>query len=332
MTDVIHFYKNKRILITGGAGAIGHKLALGLYAIGAKIIILDNFSSGFNTAKSRNIRLYRGSILNRKLLEKILKQRIDIVFHLAANFANQNSVDHPYKDLTVNGEGTLLLLDFARRYGVKKFIFNSSSCVYSNGDTLLKEQKSSLRLDTPYAIHKLLGEMYCDYFTHYYGFNTLKLRIFNVFGPGEKPGKYRNVIPNFLRLGLLKKSLPITGTGNEIREFNYVDETAKKIAYLGAHNTKAADVYNISGGTILTIKKLAKTVNTLVGNPAGITFFPRRKWDVTTKRVADITKLRKSGYFKNKSVNKLFKQGVKSNDFESQLKETASFIKKAIKR
>ena len=148
----------KTVLITGGAGAIGSNLAKSLLDKAMKIIIIDDMDSGYEYLIPDNpkISLIKKSILDESSLIEAFETNIDIVFHLAANFANQNSIDNPQKDLLVNGMGTLKLLEKAKMYNVNKFIFASSSCVYGNVDGEIHENITDFKLDTPYAITKLL--------------------------------------------------------------------------------------------------------------------------------------------------------------------------------
>jgi nucleoside-diphosphate-sugar epimerase len=330
MTDLRTFYKGTPVLVTGGAGAIGGRLIEALKLLGAKIIVVDDLSSGINIPKGKNVTFYKGTILNERLLKRVFKHDIDVVFHLAANFANQNSVDHPLKDLMVNGWGTYDLFDRSVKSGVQKFVFASSSCVYAAGGTRagFAETRPSPILDTPYATHKMLGELYANYFHHSFGLPTLTVRIFNTFGPGEQPGKYRNVIPNFIKIALGKKPLPITGTGDEVREFNYVDDTVAKLLYLATRKTTPNTVYNLCGGRSKRIIDLAKAINRLTKNPAGVLFFPPRSWDHVRVRVGNATKLRRTGYFENPSVRWLLHTLDSPHTFDAQLKATIAFVKK----
>src|SRR5208337_2767149 len=135
-------------------------------------------------------------------------------------------VDHPEADLMVNALGTMRTLSYASLAGVERFVFASSGCsVYGSQAPLpLKEDYVSLHLDTPYQINKLVGELYCNYFCNRFELPVAIARYFNVYGPGEVPGKYRNVIPNFIWLALREQSLPITGTGEETRDFTFVED------------------------------------------------------------------------------------------------------------
>ena len=191
------------ILVTGGAGAIGSNLVASLLKEGHKVIVLDDLSSGHKRNISEAAVFFQGSILNEELLEEVFQNaKIDYVLHLAALFANQNSVDHPTLDLSVNGLGTLNILEKSLKYGVQKVVYTSSSCVYGNDPIMNEDKPLNGILDTPYAITKLLGEQYCKFFSKCNGLNTVIVRLFNCYGPGEIPGKYRNAIPNFFSTAL----------------------------------------------------------------------------------------------------------------------------------
>ena len=165
--DVMSKYSNKRVLITGGAGCIGSNLTKALLkADPEKIVVLDDLSaaSEWNIPKDAKVLFIRGSILDEEAMKRAFSFRPHFVFHLAAHFANQNSVDHPETDLLVNGLGTLRALEYANLAGVERFVFASSGCsVYGSKAPLpLKEDYVSLHLDTPYQMNKLVGELYCN--------------------------------------------------------------------------------------------------------------------------------------------------------------------------
>ncbi len=192
-------------------------------------------------------------------LKRAFSEKPDYVFHLAALFANQNSIDHPETDLMVNGMGTLRVLLYSNRNDVDKFIFASSGCsVYGSQAPLpLKEDFVSLHLDTPYQITKLLGELYCNFFHDYYGLPVAIGRFFNVYGPGEIPGKYRNVIPNFIYWALHGQPLPITGTGEETRDFTFVEDIVEGVLRLGVIPEAVGEAVNLASGTETKIIDLA---------------------------------------------------------------------------
>ncbi|MCR4393760.1 MAG: NAD-dependent epimerase/dehydratase family protein [Dehalococcoidales bacterium] len=290
-------YEGKKVLITGGAGCIGSNLTRALVRAGAgKIFVLDDLSAAekWNVPESPNVSFIRGSVLDEEVLKRVFFQKPDYVFHLAAHFANQNSVDNPETDLLVNGLGTLKILEYSRLATVSRVVFASSGCsVYGSQAPLpLKEDFVSLHLDTPYQITKLLGELYCYFFHNYYGLPVAIARYFNVYGPGEIPGKYRNVIPNFIWWALHKKPLPITGTGEETRDFTFVEDIVDGTLRLGVFPEAVGEAFNLASETETRIIDIARIVNELTQNDGGIEFVPRRDWDKITRRRASIEKAR----------------------------------------
>jgi nucleoside-diphosphate-sugar epimerase len=296
--EVLAHYTNKRILITGGAGCIGTNLTSTLLkAEPEKIIIIDDFSASYewNIPKDSRVVLIRGSILDEEKMKRAFSYKPHYVFHLAAHFANQNSVDHPETDLLVNALGTLKTLEYANLVGVEKFVFASSGCsVYGSQAPLpLREDFVSLHLDTPYQINKLVGELYCNYFYDYYKLPVVIARYFNVYGPGEVPGKYRNVIPNFMWWAMHEQPLPITGTGEETRDFTFVEDIVDGTLRMGVVKEAVGEAINLASGTETRIIDLANWINEITGNKAGIVYKERRNWDKAIRRRASIEKAKK---------------------------------------
>ena len=277
------------ILVTGGAGAIGSYLVKELCKTDEKIIVIDDLSSGYleNLPQSPRLEFVNASVLDNNALDYIFNQNIELVYHLAANFANQNSVDFPEKDLLTNGLGTLRLLEYAHKMGVQRFIYSSSSCVYGNREERLSENLREYSLDTPYGITKLLGERYVTYFHQHYGLPTVIIRYFNTFGPGEYPGKYRNVIPNFFYKAMHKQPLVITGDGEETRDFNYIANSVDGTLRAAQSQRAIGNTYNLASGKATRIIDLAQKINALTGNPAPVQFLERRSWDSIKNRCAD---------------------------------------------
>ena len=180
-------YEGEIILVTGGAGAIGTNLCSALSDAGAKmVIILDDLTSGsvWNIPQRKNIMFVEGSVTDDICLKRVFFERPSYVFHLAAFFANQNSIDYPEKDLHINGLGTLKTLEYSLFNNVKKYVYASSGCsIYGSTAPLpLTEEYMSLHLSTPYQITKMLGELYCNFFIHHYDLKIVKTRFFNSFG------------------------------------------------------------------------------------------------------------------------------------------------------
>lgn len=286
-------YKDEIVLVTGGAGAIGSNLTRTLSEAGAKlVIVLDDLSSGFewNVSSMGNIMFVKGSVVDDISLKRVFGEEPQYIFHLAAFFANQNSIDYPEKDISTNGLGTLKLLEYANLCRAKKFIYASSGCsIYgSHAPMPLKEEFMSMNLSTPYQITKMLGELYCNFFYNHYQLPVVKTRFFNSYGPGEVAGQYRNVIPNFIYWAMKEIALPITGTGDETRDFTYVGDIVDALLRAGCSNKAIGQEMNIASGSEIKIIDLAQRINELVGNKAGLRFVERRRWDTKPRLLASI--------------------------------------------
>ena len=297
MEAYLEYYHGKIILITGGAGLIGSNLARHLADLGAGlVIILDDLSAGYewNIPRRGNILFIKGSVTDETVLKRVFHENPVVVYHLAAFFANQNSVDYPERDLQVNGLGTLRVLQYATLARVRRLVYASSGCsIYGSQAPLpLREEFVSLHLTTPYQITKMLGELYCNFFHHHYGLPVVKTRLFNVYGPGEVPGQYRNVIPNFIYWALNGMPLPIAGLPDATRDFTYVDDIVDGLLRAGYYEQCIGREMNLASGREVRIIELAELVNRLTGNSAGVTLVPRRRWDTKARVWASIERAR----------------------------------------
>lgn len=285
----------KRILITGGAGFVGRNLCNHL-AKNYKVIVIDDLSSGYLKYLNSKIIFIKGTLNNKKILTKAFKFKPQYVIHLAALFANQNSVENPKKDLNVNGLGIINLFEFCKVYKVKKIIYSSSSCVYGNSSNM-KESNTNLNPSTPYAITKLVGEYYSKFWSEYYNLNIIVIRLFNVYGPGDLPGKFRSVVPNFFYNAINNKTLIITGNGDETRDYTFIKDVVLITEKLLTTKTKKFDIINIGSGKSTKILKIAKKINKITKNTKKITFIKARKWDDVINRKSNNKKLKY--YFKS---------------------------------
>jgi UDP-glucose 4-epimerase len=296
MTGTSYDFDGKLVLVTGGAGAIGSNLTRALATAGARVIILDDLSSSdrWNIPSIPGVLFVEGDILDEVKLKRVFFERPNIVFHLAAFFANQNSVDHPERDLMVNGMGTLRLLEYSVLTGVDRFVYASSGCsIYGSSAPLpLYEDFVSLHLSSPYQITKMLGELYCNFFINHHDLKVVKPRFFNSYGPGEVPGQYRNVIPNFIYWAMKGQPLPITGTGEETRDFTYVEDIVDGLMKSATLEIAIGKEYNLASGVETRIIDLAHMINEITGNQAGINFVQRRKWDTKPRLLASIDRAR----------------------------------------
>ena len=289
MEDYKKHYEGKTILITGGAGAIGSNLTRTVAELNARtVIILDDLSAAYewNIPSLPNVLFVKGSVTDEVALKRVFALKPEILYHLAAFFANQNSVDYPQRDLMTNGLGTLLVYQYAQMCGAARVVYASSGCsIYGSAAPLpLREDFMSLHLTTPYQITKMLGELYANFFHHHCGLPIVKTRFFNSYGPGEVPGQYRNVIPNFIFWALSGLPLPFTGSGDETRDFTYVMDIVDALLRAGYFEQAIGQEMNIASGRETGILQMAQCINDLTGNPAGIVRAECRVWD-TKKRL-----------------------------------------------
>lgn len=301
---------NKRILVTGGSGAIGSNLVRALLSRNDTdvVVTLDNHSSGHkeNLFEHGKLIQVEGDITSDETLNEVFSHGITHVYHLAANFANQNSVNNPVKDLNTNGIGVVKLLEKSVANNVKKLLYSSSSCVYKPTGEPFKET-SPLMLTTPYAITKLLSEQYVTFFNKYKGLPAVVVRYFSNYGPGDYPGRFRSVIPNFMWKAMHGEPITITGTGDETRPFTYVEDLVDgTILAMEKSPEKCVDnhyslpideednlIYNIGTEKAVSMKELAEKVNALCGGKSEIVYVPRRDWDVVPHRPVDAGKARR---------------------------------------
>jgi len=312
----------KIILVTGCAGFIGSNFVKQFRKNfpKAKIVGIDDFSTGRKSALDPAVIFYKGSILDENLLEKIFsKYKPEYVFHFAALPRVSYSVEHPRHTSEVNIVGTVSLLEASKNHGVKRFIYSSSSSIYGGAKKLpTKESENLPDPKSPYAVQKYIGEPFCKIFSELFGLDTICLRYFNVFGPsqyGDSP--YSTVVSAWLEsIYFPKDKLAfIEGDGNQSRDFCYVDNvvSANILAMKSKRNFRG-EVLNIACGSQTKINEVKKLIEKYTGKKLNLEKRPSRLGDVRHTR-ADISKAKKLiGY-------------IASVDFENGLKETIEWFK-----
>lgn len=290
--------KDKKILITGGAGMIGSSLTRELIRRGADITVMDivHPEAVGKTLPSEGFKYVCGDITQLEIVEDLFKTDFEYIFHLAASFANERSLKFPLEDMKTNIEGTINLLSAAARSDVKKFLYASSSCVYGNMSNLPFREDMPAKPSTPYAISKLTGEYYVESFHRHSDLSTVIVRYFNVYGPYEFPTEFRNVTPKFFKAGMRKEPLNITGSGEEMRDFTYVSDAVNATILCAESQKTTGEVFNIGSGNDVSINALADAINEITKNPAGKFYAKRRGWDEILRRKADISALRTIGF------------------------------------
>jgi UDP-glucose 4-epimerase len=296
MPNKIKGMKNKKVVITGGAGFIGANLAKEL-AANNSVIIIDNLSVGkkenLTDLLGKNVKFVEGSIGELSLLKRLFRN-IDFVFHQAAISSVSKSIENPLATNEANVIGILNVLLAARDSGVKKVIYASSAAVYGDTPTLPQREEMTPNPQSPYAVTKLVGEYYCQVFQAVYGLPTVSLRYFNVYGPKQEPNSdYAAVIPRFIKRVSEGKPPIIFGDGEQTRDFVFVTDVV--LANILAAESDATGVFNVGQGQSITINELAKLVIHIMNKDIGVIYKEARTGDIRHS-LADINKARLLGY------------------------------------
>ncbi len=278
-------------LVTGGAGFIGSHLVDALVRRKHRVRVLDNLTTGTlrNLELSRNkIEFIRGDIRDTRTLRRAIRGT-DVIFHQAALRSVPKSVERPLEFHEVNITATVQLLCLAHEVGVRRVVYASSSSVY--GDSQLPQRESMVaHPQSPYAVSKLAGEIYCSMFTQLYGLKTVSLRYFNVFGPRQSlENKYAVVVPKFIVCLLKGEHPPIHGDGLQTRDFTYIDNVIHANLLAAASPKASGQVFNIACGHQHSVRNLAEILGRQIGVPVNPRFTPSRPGDVKHTR-ADIRK------------------------------------------
>lgn len=289
----------KTILVTGGAGFIGSNFIRQFKKefSDTKIVVIDDFSTGRRKDKDidKNLIFYEGSILDEKLLKKIFSMhRPEYVFHFAAIPRVSYSVEHPRQTSEVNIIGTISLLEYSKSYDVKRFIYSASSAAYGGAKKLpTKESENFPNPKSPYGLQKYAGELFCKIFSSLFGLDTVSLRYFNVFGPGQYgDSPYATVVAAWLEAVYSpgRKRAFIEGDGKQSRDFCYVDNVVS--ANILAMKTKKnfnGEVFNIAHGESTTLNEVKDLIEKYTGQELKLEKRPSRIGDVLHTH-ADISK------------------------------------------
>lgn len=254
---------DKKILVTGAAGFIGSHLTDQLLEEGAIVCGIDNLSENdmenLQTAlKNPNFTFKQGDIRDREFLESVMN-KIDVIFHLAAFTSVKQSVLLPEKCNEINVTGTLTLLEIARKFKVKKFVYSSSAAVYGDTEILPVSEDIPAKPKSPYGISKLTAEQYVLLYNELFGIQTTALRYFNVYGPRQKLSEYAGVILIFLENLRKNQDLTIFGDGNHTRDFIYISDIVCANIQ-AAKGSQGGEMFNIATGIQTSIRQLAETL------------------------------------------------------------------------
>jgi len=271
-----------RVLVTGGAGFIGSNLVRSLLAGGEEVRVLDNFSTGSRAnLDGLDVEIVEGELRSYERVHNAVRG-VEVVFHLGALGSVPRSVQDPLTSSAVNIEGTLNVLLAARDEEVRRVVFSSSTSVYGSSRTMPTSEESPPDPISPYGVAKLAAERYCVAFSRVYeSFETVVLRYFNVFGPGQSPlSQYAAVIPLFLTAIAAGEPITIHGDGEQSRDFTYVDNVvAATIA--AAHAAGASGrAFNVAGGAPASVNRVADAIGEILAREVTKRYAPPRPGDI----------------------------------------------------
>lgn len=299
------------ILVTGGAGFIGSHVVKLLLKDSHNVTVLDNLSLGKKESVDKKAKLIIGDIADPQKAKEAL-QGIDAVIHMAGLIVVPDSVKDPIKYGTVNVLGTIKFMEVMREVGVKKMIFSSSACVYGSPKNLPITEDEPIHPDNPYGASKAAIECYMQTYNAVYGFDSIVLRYFNPYGPGELHDPETHAIPNFIKSALSKKPIPLYWNGNQTRDFIYIEDLAQ--AHVDVLNLTGFQVFNIGTEYGVKVKEVIDLIFKILGYKVPIKDLGNRAGDVD------------ANYASSKKINKTVGWKAKVN-LEEGLKKTIEFYK-----
>ena len=285
-------------LVTGGAGFIGSHVVERLLREGARVRVLDNFSSGrrqnlsFAADAGDRLEVIEGDLRDLAAVERAVRGA-DVVYHQAAMRSVPRSIDDPLGANENNVTGTLHVLDAARRLGVRRVVFASSSSVYGDNPALPKREDQPPAPISPYAVSKAADESYARVWTRLYGVETVGLRYFNVFGPRQDPtSEYAAVIPRFILWALRGQPLEVHGDGHQSRDFTFIANVVDANLLAGEAPDASGEAFNIGCGERTSLLEVIGMLESLLGRALERRHTPSRGGDVA-HTLADVSKAKR---------------------------------------
>jgi UDP-glucose 4-epimerase len=278
-----------KTLITGVAGFLGSALAQKLIENGHQVRGLDDLSSGQEEKIPAGVSFELGDMLDRPKLWTLL-QDVECVYHLAARVAVQESILYPREYNSTNVGGTVSVMEAMRDVGVKRVVFTSSGAVYGGQKEQPLKEEVRPAPDSPYAVSKLSAEYYVKTIGKLWGIETVSLRIFNAYGPGQRlTSDHPPVIPNFLKQAVHEGTIVIHNSGTQTRDFVYLDDVVDAMIAASAASDIDSATINIGSGKETSIVDLAERIIELTGAKTEVIYNPKAKGGVSRMR-ADISR------------------------------------------
>jgi len=292
-----------KALVTGAAGFIGSHLSERLLAQGCKVVAVDNFDDFYDPRikrrnidaclKNKNFQLLEADIRDSAATDKAVGDGIDIIVHLAARAGVRPSIAQPLLYADVNVNGTMVLLESAKKHKIQKFIFGSSSSVYGNNKKVPFSENDNVDFPiSPYAATKKAGELICHTYHHLYNIDMTCLRFFTVYGPRQRPDL---AIHKFARLIEQGKPIPVYGDGTMMRDFTYIDDIIEGTV-AAMQKCAGFNIYNLGESRPISVNDLITEIENALGKKAVKEYLPPQPGDVQ-RTYADVTKaVKELGY------------------------------------
>ncbi|KPK09988.1 MAG: epimerase [Anaerolineae bacterium SG8_19] len=278
-----------RFLITGGAGFLGSALANRLARDGHEVRVVDDLSRGDRNALHQSVHFTRGDVNNIPLLWSML-QDVDCVYHLAAQVSVAQSILYPRDYNTVNVGGTVSLMEAMRDTGIRRVVLASSGAIYGEHRKQPVRELDPVRPDSPYAVSKWAAEQYVHTIGELWGIETVALRIFNAYGPGQSlPVSHAPVIPRFIKAILTGGSIVIFGTGQQSRDFVYVSDVVEALVKAATAKEVNRLVLNVGSGQETTVNELVEQLE-ICTNRVALRVWNREKSGGVKRLVANISR------------------------------------------
>ncbi len=279
-------------LITGAAGFLGAALANRLVADGHQVRGIDDLSAGRQEALSPEVLFTRGDVNDRPKLWTLL-QEVDCVYHLAARVSVPESVLYPREYNAVNVGGTVALMEAMRDVGVRRVVLISSGAVYGQQESQPLHEGMMPDPRSPYAVSKLAAEHYVRTIGRLWGIETVVLRMFNAYGPGQHlPPAHPPVIPNFLYQAVRGGTLVVHGDGSQTRDYVFLDDAVAAMVAAATAPAAPGEIINVGSGKETSVRQLVEHIQSLTGGRAEVIYNPRATGGVP-RMCADLSKARR---------------------------------------
>lgn len=248
-------------LVTGAAGFIGAAIAKKLISEGHSVVTIDNLSTGYESNIPNEVIFINGDDFDTKIIEKLDDYDFDAIIHIAGQSSGEVSFEDPVYDLKTNTQSTLMLLDFARKHNVKKFIYASSMSVYGDKEPPLVTEDTIPIPKSFYAVGKLASENYMRIFAEMFGIQCTALRFFNVYGIGQNMSNLKQGMASiYLSMAIKDHHITVKGSKDRFRDFVYIDDIVKAVICSLSRKGKIFDIYNVSNKNMQTVESIVELI------------------------------------------------------------------------